>query len=100
MILGLDYFEASDATVFYFNPTANDFDSIADKYQPLWKKLDGLYGKEYFGDEFFKRFTAALLKKHPNLVVFGCSSYEIVCGPISNAIYLCIDFAYGCEEPK
>lgn len=100
MILGPDYFEVSDATAFCYSPEANDFESIADEYQPLWQKIEEQYGEEEFGDELFKRFCDALLKDHPNLVIFGFTTHGIACGPVSNTIYVCIDFAYGCDDPE
>jgi len=99
MILGPDYFEVSAATAFCFSPEANDFESIADAYQPLWEKIEEQYGEVDFGGELFKRFCDALLKEHPNLVIFGFTTHGIACGPVSNTIYVCIDFAYGCDEP-
>lgn len=55
LILGPAYFEVSAPTTFCFSPEANEFDSIAEEYQPLWKKLEAEYGKEEFGDELFKQ---------------------------------------------
>lgn len=70
MILGPDYFEVSDATAFCFSPEAIDFESIAEEYQPLWRKIKDQYGEEEFGAKLVKRFCAALLTEHPNLVIF------------------------------
>jgi len=100
LILGPDYFDASEATAFCFSPEAGDFDSIAEEYQSLWQKTEVQHGEAEFGDELFRRFCTALLGEHPNLVIFGFTSHGIACGPVSNTIYVCIDFAYGCEEPK
>ena len=98
-IRGPDYFEVSDATTFCFSPEAGDFDSLAEEYQPLWKRIEEQYGEEELGNELFKQFCDALLNKHANLVIFGFTTHGIACGPVCNTIYVCIDFAYGCEEP-
>jgi hypothetical protein len=100
MILGPDYFEVSEASAFCYSPEANDFELIADEYQPLWQKIEAQYGEEELGDDVFNRFCGDLLKEHPNLVIFGFTTRDIACGPVANTIYVCIDFAFDCYDPE
>lgn len=97
-ILGPDFFAPSEATVFTFSPQAGDFDSISEPYKSLWDKVQEKYGGDEFGDELWKRFRKRLAKEHPNLLIFGFTTHGIACGPVSNTIYVAIDFAYGCED--
>jgi hypothetical protein len=86
MILRPDYLEVSEATAFCFSPEANNFESIAEQFKPLWQKIEEQYGEEDFGDELFKRFCGTLLQEHPHLVIFGFTTHGIACGPVSNTI--------------
>jgi hypothetical protein len=97
-ILGPDFFEPSDATVFTFSPEAGDFDSISEPYKSIWDEMEKTHGEEEFGAELWERFCSRLLKEHPNLLLFGFTTHGIACGPVSNTIYVAIDFAYGCDE--
>lgn len=94
-ILGPDSFEPSEATVFTFSPEAGDFDSISEPYKRLWDKIEAKYGEDEFGNELWKRFCKRLAKEHPNLLIFGFTTHGIACGPVSNTIYVAIDFAHG-----
>jgi hypothetical protein len=97
-ILGPDFFEPSGATVFTFSPEAGDFDSISEPYKSIWDEIEETYGDEEFGDELWERFCARLAKEHPNLLLFGFTTHGIACGPVSNTIFVAIDFACGCVD--
>jgi hypothetical protein len=97
-ILGPDFFEPSDATVFTFSPEAGDFDSIIEPYKSIWDQIGEKYGEEEFGDELWDRFCKRLAEEHPNLLLFGFTTHGIACGPVSNTIYVAIDFAHGCDD--
>ena len=97
-ILGPDFFEPSDATVFTFSPEAGDFDSISEPYKAIWDVIGEKYGEEEFGDELWERFCKRLTEEHPNLLLFGFTTHGIACGPVSNTIYVAIDFAHGCDD--
>ena len=94
-ILGPDFFHPSPATVFTFSPEAGDFDSIDEHYRAIWDDIEDRFGEEEFGDELWKRFCRQLNEQYPNLLVFGFTSHGFACGPVSNTIYIAIDFAYG-----
>lgn len=96
-ILGPEFFHPSPATVFTFSPEAGDFDSIDEPYKAIWDSIEEQFGEEEFGNELWSRFCKRLGKEHPNLLVFGFTSHGIACGPVSNTIYVAIDFAYGAE---
>lgn len=96
-ILGPDFFHPSPATVFTFSPEAGDFDSIDEPYKAIWDSIEEQFGEDEFGNELWSRFCERLGKEHPNLLVFGLTSHGIACGPVSNTIYVAIDFAYGGE---
>ena len=97
-ILGPDFFEPSDATVFTFSPEAGDFDSIGQPYKSIWRRIQKKYGDDAFGDDLWKRFCRRLAKKHPNIMIFGFTTHGIACGPVSNTIYVAIDFAHGLDD--
>lgn len=97
-ILGPDFFEPSDATVFTFSPEAGDFDSISEPYKSIWDEITEKHGEEEFGDELWERFCKRLTEEHPNLLLFGFTTHGIACGPVSNTIYVAIDFAHGCDD--
>ena len=97
-ILGPDFFEPSDATVFTFSPEAGDFDSISEPYKAIWDEITEKYEEEEFGDELWERFCKRLTEEHPNLLLFGFTTHGIACGPVSNTIYVAIDFAHGCDD--
>jgi hypothetical protein len=97
-ILGPDFFEPSDATVFTFSPEAGDFDSISEPYKSIWDEITEKHGEEEFGDELWERFCKRLAEEHPNLLLFGFTTHGIACGPVSNTIYVAIDFAHGCDD--
>jgi hypothetical protein len=97
-ILGPDFFEPSDATVFTFSPEAGDFDSISEPYKSIWDEITEKHGEEEFGDELWERFCKRLTEEHPNLLLFGFTTHGIACGPVSNTIYVAIDFAHGYDD--
>ena len=97
-ILGPDFFEPSAATVFTFSPEAGDFDLIDQPYKSIWMRIEKKYGDGAFGDELWKRFRSRLAKMHPNIMIFGFTTHGIACGPVSNTIYVAIDFAHGCDD--
>lgn len=97
-ILGSDFFHPSAATVFTFSPEAGVFDSIAAPYRAVWDEIEEQYGGEEFGSDLWNRFCERLGGEHPNVLVFGFTSHGIACGPVSNTIFVAIDFAYGGDE--
>ena len=97
-ILGPDYFHPSDATVFTFSPEAGDFDSIDEPYKAIWDGIEARCGEEAFRCELWKRFCDRLSAEYPNVLVFGFTSHGFACGPVSNTIYVAIDFAHGCDD--
>jgi len=97
-ILGPDFFEPSEATVFSFSPEACDFDSISEPYRSIWDAVARKHGEDDFGNELWNRFCKRLAKEHPNLLIFGFTTRGIACGPVSNTIYIAIDFAHGGDD--
>lgn len=97
-ILGPDFFTPSQATAFTFSPEAGDFDSIAEPYKAIWDEIAEQYGEDEFGNDLWTRFCARLAKEYSHLLIFGFTSHGIACGPVSNTIYVAIDFAFGCED--
>jgi hypothetical protein len=99
-ILGPDFFHPSAATVFVFSPEAGDFESIDEPYRTIWDEIEERYGEEEFGTDLWDRFCQRLNKEHPHLLVFGFTSYGMACGPVSNTIYVAVDFSYGSEDEE
>lgn len=97
-ILGPDFFTPSPATAFTFSPEAGDFESIDEPYKAIWDAIEEKRGDDEFGSELWTRFCERLAKEHPNLVIFGFTTHGIACGPVSNTIYVAIDFAHGGDD--
>ena len=97
-ILGPDFFSPSPATVFTFSPEAGDFDSIDEPYKLIWDAIEEQFSEDEFGSDLWNRFCERLRKEHPNLLVFGFTSHGMACGPVSNTIYVAIDFAFATED--
>lgn len=97
-ILGPDFFHPSAATVFTFSPEAGDFESIDEPYKAIWDEVEDQFGEDEFGSDLWNRFCARLGKEHPELLVFGFTSHGMACGPVSNTIYVAIDFSYGGDD--
>ena len=55
-------------------------------------------GAQILGPDLWSRFCERLRKEHPNLLVFGFTSHGMACGPVSNTIYVAIDFAFATED--
>ncbi len=94
-ILGPDFFHPSPATVFTFSPEAGDFESIEEPYRSVWNQVEEKYADSEWGSDLWNRFCNRLLEEHPHILVFGFTTHGIACGPVSNKIYVAIDFAFG-----
>ena len=99
-ILGPDFFHPSPATVFTFSPEAGDFESIDEPYKAIWDNIEERFGEEEFGSDLWDRFCACLNREYPNVLIFGFTSHGMACGPVSNTIYVAIDFAYSTEDEE
>jgi hypothetical protein len=99
-ILGPDFFHPSAATVFTFSPEASDFESIAEPFKTIWDEIESLYGEDEFGTDLWDRFCERLAKEFPNVLVFGFTTHGIACGPVSNTIFVAIDFAFGGDDDE
>ncbi len=71
---------------------------IEKPYRAIWRRIEKKYGDDAFGDDLWKRFRGRLARKHPNILIFGFTSHGIACGPVSNTIYVAIDFAHRCDD--
>lgn len=88
----------SPATAFCLPPDADDFADIKPGLRKIWEQVRTASGMEKAAPwELFGEFCKAL-EQHSNLVLFNLTSHGIACGPISDTVHLCIDFAYGAGE--
>lgn len=99
-ILGPDFFHPSDATAFTFSPEAGDFESIDEPYKVIWEEIESQYGDEEFASDLWDRFCKRLADEFPQILVFGFTTHGIACGPVSNTIFVAIDFAYGGDDEQ
>ena len=97
-ILGPDFFHPSPATVFTFSPEAGDFETIDEPYRSIWNEVEEEHSDDDWGSDLWNHFCQRLREEHPNLLIFGFSTHGIACGPVSNTIYVAIDFAFGDAE--
>lgn len=98
-ILGPDFFDPSAATAFTFSPEAGDFESIAEPYKAVWDQIERKHGDE-MPSELWARFCKQLNDDYPWLMVFGFTTHGIACGPVSNTIYVAIDFSHGGDDTE
>ena len=96
-ILGQDSFERSEAMAFAYCPEAGCVESCDDTAAKLWEEMEE---KEAESCDFdaWEQFKEKMAADNPYLVLFGFTSYGMACGPVSNTIYVCIDFAHRLEE--
>ena len=97
-ILGPDFFHPSPATAFSFSPEAGDFESIDEPYKAIWDSIEAEAGEAEYDHELWNHFCDKLRTEHPHLLIFGFTSHGMACGPVSNTIYVAIDFSYGCDD--
>jgi hypothetical protein len=98
LILAPEEYTPSPATAFVLPPEAEDFDAMLPGLRKIWDKVRATPGEENAMPwQLFESFCKEL-EQHTNLVLFNLTTHGMACGPVSDSVRLCIDFAYGAGE--
>lgn len=98
LILAPEGYSPSPATAFCLPPEAEEFDAMLPGLRKIRDKVRLATSEGNPAPwELFEAICKEL-EHHSNLVLLSLTTHGMACGPVSDTVHLCINFAYGAGD--